>query len=195
MIAGGIIAAILVAATLGWMWWRYERRYIRELLDRLTQAESKAELLDRRNADLDRSQRELATERAAREDADTRFTELFDQHQAAIDERRYWKQRAEHYEEQYQQANGKAIEAVEKVADWEAQRMFGRKIFDHSPALPERANIPKPVTKGRVQARIVVQQAERQFEKALAEHNASRGNPAPPNPVRMEATNDSHPDE
>jgi hypothetical protein len=85
-----------------------------------------------------------------------------------------WRAKAEHWQQQYETANTDAIRARETVADWIAQRTFGKSIFGQAPALPERPAHPEPLRKGRVQARTLVQQADRLFEREYQNYMRSQ---------------------
>ena len=64
--------------------------------------------------------------------------------------------------------------ALMHVIDWFAQQMFGRKIFASAPDLPEPKMAPEMVAK-RQQARVVVEEMERQF---FEKYNQSNETPA-----------------
>jgi septal ring factor EnvC (AmiA/AmiB activator) len=116
--------------------------------------------------------------RRARDEWKAEAERLLDRIRSLDSDLALWKAKAEHWQEQYERANADAIKARETVADWIAQRTFGKSIFSHAPALPERANVPKPVAKQRVQGRVAVQMAERQFNEAYAD--LMRGKSDPP---------------
>lgn len=79
--------------------------------------------------------------------------------------------KAQEWEERYFAANADAQKARETVADFVSQLRFGRRIFEHAPAIPpQNSDEMKPVPKRRVQARTLVQQYEREYEAATAEY-------------------------
>jgi hypothetical protein len=90
--------------------------------------------------------------------------------EASDRERDFWHSKSEHWEAAFQAANADAIKARETVADFISQLRFGRRIFEHAPALPEKKPADQPIQKQRVQARVMVQQAEAQFQKDLADY-------------------------
>lgn len=81
----------------------------------------------------------------------------------------YWKAKSDSWETEYKHANADGIHSREVTADFISQLRFGVKIYDKAPALPERRPEDfKPILKQKQQARDVVRQAERQFDKDLA---------------------------
>lgn len=89
---------------------------------------------------------------------------------ATRDDLAYWKASAEHWQQEYEKANQDAIKAREIVADWVAQRTFGKSIFHVAPALPIDPKLRKPIPRARIQGRLAVKLAEQQFEKAEREY-------------------------
>lgn len=92
----------------------------------------------------------------------------------ALDDARFWQAQADHFRELYEKANADAINAREIVADWVAQRTFGRSIFHKAPPLPEESKHKQPIPKSRIQGRLAVQLADREFAKQEREMLARR---------------------
>lgn len=82
---------------------------------------------------------------------------------------RFWMAKAEDLDRRYEKANADAIAAREIVADWVAQRTFGRSIFQKAPPLPAESLHRKPVPRARIQGRLAVQLADAEFAKQEAE--------------------------
>jgi chromosome segregation ATPase len=105
----------------------------------------------------------------------------------------FWRGRTREWETRFLEADADAKKQREMVADFLSQLRFGRRIYAQSPALPEKLSEEmEPVARRRVQARVLVQQAEAQFrrdcqayvkeqqEKLLAERAQAATPPAPP---------------
>jgi hypothetical protein len=139
------------------------------------------------NDNLAAAQREIATERANRLVAEDEARRTCEDLTAAREDTRFWKSTAEHWQSEYEKANADAIKAREIVADWVAQRTFGRSIFNVAPPLPPNPQHMRPVQKQRIQARAAVHLAEQQFAQAEADLKkrqaaaaAAAANGAPP---------------
>jgi hypothetical protein len=84
--------------------------------------------------------------------------------QVAREQEQFWKERHRDLEAKYEEANQGRIKSTETVADWMSQMRFGRKIYEHAPALPEKtASELQPIMKTRVQARMRVQERENEY--------------------------------
>lgn len=106
---------------------------------------------------------------------------------ALRDDLTYWKASAEHWQQEYEKANQDAIKAREIVADWVAQRTFGKSIFHVAPALPVDPKLRKPIPRQRIQGRLAVKLAEQQFEKAEREFLERQKNGGKPPAIPAES--------
>jgi hypothetical protein len=158
-----ILPALLACGVGAWAWKRTQRERARLAAENsnLTQTlDQSIAMLKERNGELLQQGKDLERLAAERYDANERA--------------KGWQAKAEHWQQQFEAANADAIASRETVADWIAQRTFGRSIFGKGPALPEQSTHPQPVPKPRMQARVAVQLAEANFEKAMAEQSRPR---------------------
>jgi chromosome segregation ATPase len=179
MIYAAAVLLIVIATVAVRVAWRRIGRMQRDL-EACRQA--KAGWIEERNNLLDSKQTaEDAGDRALRDVGrlEHDIAALGHKYEATRQEAEVWKASAAKWEAKFDEADAARVKAVETVADWVAQRTFGRKIFNHAPALPSESHQPRPIPKTRVQARLVVQQAERQFENEIADAERRRVNPRP----------------
>ncbi len=107
-----------------------------------------------------------------------RLYEQAERAQRLADELRLAKAQIEQLREAHTAAQKEARDAVRMVADWMAERQFGRKIFDVTPALGPDAPAVEALDRYNVQAsqtraRDVVRRATERFNSQLRENNLS----------------------
>lgn len=197
-----LLSAVAAIALVGLIWLvfllEFARRERAKLVERYTGLKALVADLQTKLGDVQDSLYQATTERDSlnrtrdlanqnREAMSVEIQRVNDQLNVLDSDSAFWKAKAESWELKYDQANADAIKCRETIADWVSQRTFGRKIFEHAPALPQEPKHMEPVHKQRIQARLAVQQAEQQFQKDLEAYNRRLNNPTgepkPPEPV------------
>jgi len=163
----------------------------------ILQVSDLSEKLMKSDADLAAARAQLAEALSTRQIAEAELDRTRKALADTEERLRFWMAMADKLDGRCDRATADAVNAREIVADWVAQRTFGRSIFHKAPPLPEESRHKRPIPRARIQGRLAVQLADAAFAKKEAELMAARAGgsqpPAPPEPVRIEVTPDPNP--